>query len=74
MFTLSYVEGFLVFVAFIVAAGIVTYLFHIIDKLEKELNESSKAYEFMQVKCKEANSDKQKYSDIIDLLSERENH
>lgn len=72
MFTLTKVEGIMIFVSFIVLAMLVIYQMIELTKQDKRLRESEKAYEFMQEQCKEANSKNVKLVDIVDLLSEKD--
>lgn len=72
MFTLSIAEVVMMLVVVLLMEFVGFFLLHLVDKLQKELDESNEAYEFMQKKLIEANNDKVKYVDIIDLLSERD--
>ena len=72
MFTLSIAEVVMMLVVVLLMEFVGFFLLHLVDKLQKELDESNEAYEFMQKKLIEANNDKEKYVDIIDLLSERD--
>ena len=72
MFTLSIAEVVMMLVVVLLMELVGFFLLHLVDKLQKELDESNEAYEFMQKKLIEANNDKVKYVDIIDLLSERD--
>lgn len=72
MFTLSIAEVVMMLVVVLLMEFVGFFLLHLVDKLQKELDESNEAYEFIQKKLIEANNDKVKYVDIIDLLSERD--
>lgn len=72
MFTLSIAEVVMMLVVVLLMEFVGFFLLHLVDKLQKELDESNEAYEFMQKKLIKANNDKVKYVDIIDLLSERD--
>lgn len=72
MFTLSIAEVVMMLVVVLLMEFVGFFLLHLVDKLQKELDESNEAYEFIQKKLIEANNDKEKYVDIIDLLSERD--
>ena len=74
MFTLSIAEVVMMLVVVLLMEFVGFFLLHLVDKLQKELDESNEAYEFMQKKLIKANNDKVKYIDIIDLLSERDSN
>ena len=74
MFTLSIAEVVMMLVVVLLMEFVGFFLLHLVDKLQKELDESNEAYEFIQKKLIEANNDKEKYVDIIDLLSERDSN
>ena len=74
MFTLSIAEVIMMLVVVLLMEFVGFFLLHLVDKLQKELDESNEAYEFIQKKLIEANNDKEKYVDIIDLLSERDSN
>lgn len=74
MFTLSIAEVIMMLVVVLLMEFVGFFLLHLVDKLQKELDESNEAYEFMQKKLIKANNDKVKYVDIIDLLSERDSN
>lgn len=74
MFTLSIAEVVMMLVVVLLMEFVGFFLLHLVDKLQKELDESNEAYEFMQKKLIKANNDKVKYVDIIDLLSERDSN
>lgn len=72
MFTFSIAEVIMMLVVVLLMEFVGFFLIHLVNKLQKELDESNEAYEFMQKKLIKANNDKVKYVDIIDLLSERD--
>lgn len=72
MFILSIAEVVMMLVVVLLMEFVGFFLLHLVNKLQKELDESNEAYEFMQKKLIKANNDKVKYVDIIDLLSERD--
>lgn len=74
MFTLSITQVAIIVACVLAMEFIGFYLIHLVNKLRKELNESNEAYEFVQKKLIEANSDKATYVDVIDLLSERDSN
>ena len=75
MFTLSIAEVAII-VAIVLTMGFIGfYLINLVNKLRKELNKRTEAYEFIRKKLIEANNDKATYVNVIDyLLSERDSN